>query len=274
MEKPKVKSVKEIIDNIEKGKDSVEVMPTGFKRLDDWLDGGFLRKELVIVGGNTGIGKSYLAGQFMYNIAKKGFRCAYFSLEISNEMVVSRMMGALSNLKPTRIIMGLLRPEEFEAKIEAKADLEVLGDGIYFYDDTYILEDILAEIKKNKYDLTVVDFLQNVMTKGEDEYARLSKIALELQKAAKEVDGVVLALSQLSNAVARDGTKGKVLEYKGSGSIATACDLGFFIVRGSDEWNPFSDNPLKLCLRKNRRGGSGMDFDLMFKTPGGKIYEK
>ncbi len=221
--------VRSVLENIEKQKDKTEVLKTGFPRLDDWLDGGFLRKELIIIGGHTGIGKSYIAGQLLYNIAKQGFNCAYFSLEISNEMVVARLLGALSNIKPTRIQRGLLLPEEYDKKVKAKADLESIGDFISFYDNSYPLEEILTEIQTYKYDFCVVDFLQNVMTRGEEEYARLSRIALELQKAAKEVNGTILGLSQLSNSIAREGSKGKVLEYKGSGSIATACDLGFFI---------------------------------------------
>lgn len=266
-------SIREVIEMIEAQKESLEHMSTGFPKIDDWLDGGFFKKELVVIGGHSGFGKSYLAGQITYNIARNGFKCAYFSLEISNEMVVSRMMGALANIKPTRIRLGLLTPEEYQKKIEAKADLEILNDNIAFYDDLYELNKILVEIRANEYDFVVVDFLQNIITLGEDEYTRLSRSSLELQKMAKEKNCTILALSQLSNQVAREGSKGNTLEYKGSGGIATACDLGFFIERGTNDWIENQDNLLKLGLRKNRRGGTGIVFDLYFKVPGGKIFE-
>lgn len=188
-------------------------------------------------------------------------------------MVVSRLLGSVANVKPTHILMGKLFADEQVNTISAKADLEILNQNLYFYDDIYELEPLLAEIRKNNYEFIIVDFIQNVLTKEENEYARLSKIALELQKIAKEINGTVLTLSQLSNAVAKEGMTGKNLQYKGSGSIATVCDLGFFIEREDKEWNPNSDNPLKLTLHKNRRGGSGIEFHLFFKVPGGKIYE-
>jgi replicative DNA helicase len=172
-------------------------------------------------------------------------------------------------------MMGLeLTPEEQVKKAQAKADVEILNDNVFLYDDVYELEKILPEVEINKFDFVVVDFIQNVITQGDkDEYSRLSRVALELQKAAKKYNCMILALSQLSNMVAREGSKGKVLEYKGSGSIATVADLGFFIDRENTEWVPNQDTLLKLELRKNRRGGTGMVFDLYFKVPGGKIYE-
>jgi replicative DNA helicase len=262
-----------VLEQIKQNKEGLEFLKTGFDNIDAFLDGGFLRKELIVVGAHTGVGKSYFAGQLMMNIAKQGFRCAYFSLEISNEMVVARMLGAMSNIKPTRIRMGYLTAEEFSAKTKAEMELESLNEMLYFYDIIYNLDEIIALIKAHTYDFVVVDFIQNVMTSEGDEYARLSRVALTLQECAKETNSTILVLSQLSNAIAKEGSKGKVLEYKGSGSIATVCDLGFFIERG--EGSDFSNGAsnVKLSLRKNRRGISGQEWTLSFKIPGGHIYE-
>lgn len=275
VEEPKIITpldVDEVISLIEKNKDGMDFLQTGFERLDDNLDGGFLRKELIVIGAHTGVGKSYVAGQLMMNIAKQGFKCAYFSLEISNEMVVARMIGAIANVKPTRIRMGLLTPAEYHEKMRAKVDLTAFSKFLFFYDTVYELKDIVNEIKTKGFDFVVVDFIQNVYTEGNDEYSRLSKVAFELQNTAKEANCTILTLSQLSNATAREGSKGKVLEYKGSGSIATVCDLGFFIERGEGD---FTDGlaSVKLSLRKNRRGNSGQEWLLTFRIPGGYIYE-
>src|SRR5438046_1074797 len=145
-------------------------MPTGFPRIDEHLDGGFLRKELIVIGAHTGIGKSYIAGQLMLNIALQGFKSAYYSLEISNEMVVSRLLGCLSNLKPTRIRLGMLNEEEKKLKLKAEADLLALSEHLYFYDNMYTLDEISKSIMENDYEFIIVDFLQNVVTRGEDEY--------------------------------------------------------------------------------------------------------
>lgn len=259
----------EILEHIETNKKNVEFLPTGFANLDKFLDGGFMRKELVVIGGHTGIGKSYIAGQIFYKIAKAGFKSAYFSLEISNEMVVSRLVGSLSNIKPTRIYAGLLDPEEIDRKAKAKAKLVSYEGFVEIYDDLYELEQLKKTITKNKYEFVVIDFIQNIFHKTGDEYQRLSMISLELQKLAKATDCCILVLSQLSNRVAKDGSK--VVEYKGSGSIAMVCDLGFFIERSDEQQGK---NQVRLNLKKNRRGISGVAFDYEFTHPGGWLDEK
>src|SRR3990167_10979438 len=108
-----VKKASEIIEEIHQAKAEIEFLPTGFRKLDEFLDGGFMRKELIILGGYTGLGKSFFAGTLFYNIAKAGFDSAYFSLEISNAMVLSRLVGAQTNIKPTRLIAGFLTPDEY-----------------------------------------------------------------------------------------------------------------------------------------------------------------
>lgn len=268
-----MQKLSEIFKSITEQAATAEFLPTGFANLDSQLDGGLMRRELVVLGGPTGFGKSYVAGQIMANIARKGFKTAYFSLEISNRMIASRLVGAIANIKPTRLINGLLKLEEFEAKQTAEAELLVFEDFLYFYDDIYSLDQIIKEIKENQFEFIIVDFIQNVLVKNvTDEYARLTQVSLELQKAAKEYSCCILVLSQLSNLVAREGSKGKTTEYKGSGNIATVSDLGFMLERG--EYNTNSEfQSVQLTLKKNRRGISGLIFQLIFKHPGGAIYE-
>lgn len=263
----------EIFTLTEQQAKDAEFMPTGFKTVDDQLDGGFLKKELIVLGGHTGRGKSYVAGQIMSSVARKGFKCGYFSLEISNKMIVARLVGAISNLKPTRVIHGFLTIQELNSKKEAEAELLAYEDFLNFYDDTYLLDDILKIIKEETLDFAIVDFIQNVLVKNmSDEYARLSHVALQLQKAAKENNACILILSQLSNMVAREGSRGKTTEYKGSGNIATVADLGFILER--EDYLPGTEyQDVTLTLKKNRRGISGLDFKLRFQHPGGRIYE-
>lgn len=263
-----MKHISEVIDNIEQNKKNIEFLPTGFKKLDAFLDGGFMRKELIVIGGHTGIGKSYVAGQIFYQLAIEGFNSAYFSLEVSNEMIASRLIGSLSNIKPTRIYAGLLTPEEFDDKARAKARLTTFDSFLTLYDDVYLFADLKKHIREGKYDFVVIDFIQNVFIPGVDEYTRLSQVALELQQLAKETSCCILVLSQLSNRVAKDGSK--VVEYKGSGSIAMVCDLGFFIERNDMDG---ITNEVRLNLKKNRRGISGFSFPLRFTHPGGWMNE-
>lgn len=263
-----MRTLTEIIESIETNKKNVEFLPTGFANMDKFLDGGFMRKELIVIGGHTGIGKSYIAGQIFYKIAKAGFKSGYFSLEISSEMVVSRLVGSLTNIKPTKIYAGELTPEEMDNKAKQKAKLVSHEGFMDIYDDLYQLDELKTAIKSNNYEFVVIDFIQNIFHATGDEYQRLSQVSLELQKLAKETDCCILVLSQLSNRVAKDGSK--VVEYKGSGSIAMVCDLGFFIERSEEDKGR---NLVRLNLKKNRRGISGQAFELEFIHPGGWLNE-
>lgn len=265
-----IQTIRTIFRDIEEKKKTIEFLPTGFRQLDTALSGGFLRKELVVLGGGTGIGKSYMSGQIFYNIARSGFLCAYFSLEISNSMVVSRLVGSQADIKSIKIVTGDLTDVEVQRKKSVETKMSVYEKNMAFYDDMYLYEDIEKEIREHEYEFVVIDFIQNVMLTGMDEYSRLSFIALSLQKLAKEMNCCILILSQLSNSVSR--APGAV-EYKGSGSIATVCDLGFFIERGETLDGAVPSSELQLKLRKNRRGTSGLVFDYKFTGLGGHINE-
>lgn len=269
-----MQKVSEILKEIAKTKLEVEFLPTGFAPVDEALDGGFLRKEIIIMGAFTGIGKSILAGQILYNIASKGFKCGYFSLEISNEMIVSRIIGQLANIKPSRVMSAKLSPLEIEIKSDAAAKVLMFDNMMRFSDDIYLLEEMIKEIKNNKCEFVVIDFIQNILLKNNmEEYQRLSFIAIQLQKIAKEHNACVLVLSQLSNKVGREGAK--QTEYKGSGAIAMIADVGFFLKRIDPvldpDGRPIGDQFVTLTLAKNRRGNSGQEWKLRFAYPGGKF---
>lgn len=262
-------SVIEIIKQIKDGKSEIEFMPTGFRRIDEFLDGGLMRKELVILGGYTGLGKSFFAANILFNIAKNGFKTAYFSLEISNRMIVSRLVGSIADIKPTRLIAGFLNPDENDRRIEAETGVEMYSEFMEFYDDLYEYEKIKNKIIEGGFEFVVIDFIQNVFGLGNDEYTRLSSLALKFQKLAKDTNSCILLVSQLSNDAAKKG----YVEYKGSGSLQTVCDLGFFLTREEATATTLS-NDVALKLLKNRRGISGVEFGFSFKHPGGEINEK
>lgn len=264
--------IPEILKNISQTK--LEFIPTGFPKMDKELDGGLLRKELVVIGGPSGSGKSFLASQLVLNVADGGFKCLYLSLEISSKTIVSRMLGSLSNIKPARIIGGLLTKEEYQRKLDAEAELLSREGFIEIYDDIYELDKIIEIVKETAPDLVVVDFIQNVISKGEREYERMSRVALELQRLAKQTNSCILVLSQLSNIVSRERGSSPVLEFKGAGTIAQVADLGFWLWQEEVEDFSQQEANLTLALRKNRRGFSLKPFILGMRFPGGEIYEK
>lgn len=266
---------KQIIDRIKDNRKSLEFIPTGFKKLDKSLDGGFLKKELVVIGGGTGAGKSYLAIHLSDQAVVAGFKVGYFSLEISNELVVARILGMRSGLKASHILYGLEDAGDIQYN---KAIGHVLGMGSLFetLDDVYELKEIDRKIREYAFEFVVIDFVQNVMDQRSDSYERLSYVALHLQKIAKELNCCILILSQLSNAVSKANGEERPLEYKGSGSIATVADLGFFLDFVDKELVLETDPNVSvyhLLLQKNRRGPSKIMTQLKVKWPGGAFYE-
>ena len=260
--------IADVDKSMDKHKDS-EFMHTNLEKLDKILDGGFLKKELVILGAGTGIGKSYVAGHILWQIAQQGFSTAYYSLEISNAMVYSRLLAPYVDVSPTKLLYGLIDKETQEKKTKARAKLLAHSEFIDLYDDIYDLDTMIKVSKEKKHEFIIIDFLQNVMHKSNDEYTRLSEVSYALQRFAKENDSCVLALSQLSNQAIRNKKAG-LLEYKGSGSIATVADVGLFLERGElqDQENY---NNIRLKMAKNRRGTSGHEIAMTFIHPSGKI---
>ncbi len=244
-----------------------EIIPTGLVPLDEMLDGGFGKQEMVVIGGSTGVGKSFLAGQMAYSMARGGFSVFYLSLELSAEMVVSRIAGSIAGIKPTRILWGTLSGEEQERKEAALANVAILGNLLKVSDSLYEWDKIVAALRGNKPEIVFVDFVQNVIVPGRnDEYDRLSFLSISFQKLAKELNTCIVLLSQLSNRVVREGEDARYLEYKGAGTIAQVADLGFWLLPDSSE-----EGRLVLALRKNRRGPSYKKIALKMLNPSGRI---
>lgn len=261
------RKITEVYESINEKKKNAVFLPTGFPSIDFMLDGGFLKKEMIVLGGRTGSGKSFVAGTLFYNIAKSGFKCAYFSLEISSEMVLSRLIGSIANIQPTHILMKEVDKETQKKIMKAKGEISVYEEFITLYDTVRKFEDIQREIHENQYDFVVIDFIQNISVQGKEEYERLSYLAHSFQEMSIKENCCSLIVSQLSNSIAKD-KRDDVIEYKGSGEIGIVCDLGFFIEKGSTGEGSFA-----LKLRKNRRGVTGTSFNFALVSPGGRVVQ-
>lgn len=255
-------NLKNVIEILRVKKPDDFVLPTGFKELDNFLDGGFFRKEIVVIGADSGVGKSLISSQIYYNIATQGYKSAYFSLEISNETIVSRLIGQIANIKPAKITKGFLNQDEQKRRYDAEIKLRVWEDQMDLYDDIYYLNEFKKIIKENKYEFVVIDFIQNALSDEKDKYSNLVKLSIELQKLAKECNCCILIDSQLST----DPNK-KNFEYKGAGEIKNVCDLGFYLFRNMGD-DDLDKDKLVLKLAKNRRGFSGKRFGFQIVTDG------
>ena len=238
-------------------------VPCGFYDLDA-MTGGFQRSDLIIVAGRPAMGKTALAVQFGFKIAKKGLPVAMFSLEMSKGQLVQRLLAGEAKIESTRLRAGNIQQEEWEPLTEAISKLAELP---IFIDDSS--NPTVSEIKKKaqklqaendgKLGLILIDYLQLMDGGSDNRVQELSRITRGLKGMAKDLNVPVVVLSQLSRSVEQRTNKRPMLsDLRESGSIEQDADLVMMIYR-DDYYNPnTSDGGIaELILAKHRNGPTG-----------------
>ena len=268
----------EIIEN-NRGHEDGELigLDTGFDELNEYSY-GFQPGELIILAARPGVGKS----AFALNVAQKMARninahVAFFSLEMSMEQLIMRILSTLSNVKLGKIRTGKMTEVEMARLLNAKTIIEDLN--IYLDETTTNrFEDIKVKCRKLKregrLDFVVIDYLQLLTITGKaNRYEEVSTLSRSLKLLARELEVPILALSQLSRAVeqrkAEDGSKKPMLsDLRESGSIEQDADMVLFLHRegsnGEDATKKFVNTKTELIIAKNRQGMTG-SFDLIFR---------
>ncbi len=226
---------------------------SGLHELDYKL-GGFRNSDLLILAGRPSMGKTALATNIAFNIArkyKKGTRpdgsegaveggvVGFFSLEMSAEQLANRILAAESQIKSHELLSGRLEEEEFRRFLEVAAELERIP---LYIDDTPALQihSLAARARRLKrqkgLDVLVVDYLQLVRPSSgrmsDGRVQEVSEITQGLKAIAKELDIPVLALSQLSRKVEdRDDKRPQLADLRESGSIEQDSDVVMFVFR-------------------------------------------
>ena len=238
-------------------------VPSGFYDLDT-MTGGFQRSDLIIVAGRPAMGKTALAVQFGFKIAKKGLPVAIFSLEMSKGQLVQRLLAGEAKIESTRLRAGNIQQEEWEPLTEAISKLAELP---IFIDDSS--NPTVSEIKKKaqklqaendgKLGLILIDYLQLMDGGSDNRVQELSRITRGLKGMAKDLNVPVVVLSQLSRSVEQRTNKRPMLsDLRESGSIEQDADLVMMIYR-DDYYNPnTSDGGIaEIILAKHRNGPTG-----------------
>ncbi len=202
-------------------------VPTGFKLLDKML-GGLQKSDLVILAARPGVGKTSLAISLAQNAARKySKRVAVFSLEMSNEQLVQRMLSAETGIDSQRLRLGDIQGEEEWHRLMEAAG--ALSDAPIFIDDTPAVSAMELRTKARRLyaehdlDLIVVDYLQLMQgdRRSENRVQEISAISRGLKGLARELNVPVLALSQLSRAVETRQDKRPILsDLRESGCLS------------------------------------------------------
>jgi len=225
------------MEELSKRDEDLVGVPTGFIDIDRML-GGLQPSDLLIIAGRPGMGKTGFILSALKNAAlthKK--HVAIFSLEMSNEQLVQRIIAQETGIDSTRLRSGKLDPDEWLLFTQA---IEVLTDTHIFLDDTPALTPLQLRTKcrrlhlEYKLDLIVVDYLQLMGgdMRTNNRVQEVSDISRNMKILARELNVPVLAAAQLSRAVEQRSDKRPVLsDLRESGSLEQDADIVMFIYR-------------------------------------------
>jgi replicative DNA helicase len=260
------------IDQLAQLGEGVYGVPTGFIDLDRLL-GGMQASDLLIIAGRPGMGKT----GFLLSAAKNAAQTfkknvAIFSLEMSNEQLVQRLIAQETGIDTQRLRTGRLTENEWPLFTHA---IEVLSDTNIFLDDTPAISPIQLRTKCRRLhleyhlDLVLVDYLQLMSgdVRTENRVQEVSYISRNLKVLARELNVPVLAAAQLSRAVEQRADKRPVLsDLRESGSLEQDSDVVMFIYRADQyEQDTVKENIAEIMVAKHRNGPMG-SLDLVFRS--------
>ncbi|UZP02311.1 replicative DNA helicase [Clostridium botulinum] len=231
---------------------------TGFKELDE-LSSGLKEKDFIIVAARPSMGKTAFALNIGQAASKQG-SVAIFSLEMSRDQLMDRLLSAKCMIQFTKLTNGILNEKEF---LDISNGANNLGTRKLFIDDeSSLLSDIKAKCRKLKLqqglNVVIIDYLQlirvNIKTNSREQ--EVSHISRELKALAKELGITVIALSQLSRAPEQRADHRPMLsDLRESGSIEQDADIIHFLYR-DEYYNKESEdrNIAEVITAKNRNG--------------------
>ncbi len=260
------------IDDLAKRDEEIFGVPTGFIDLDKMLS-GLQPSDLLIIAGRPGQGKT----GFLLSVAKNAAlthkkHVAIFSLEMSNEQVVQRLIAQETGIDSQRLRTGKLQENEWPLFAHA---VEVMSDTHIFLDDTPAITPLQLRTKcrrlhlEHHLDLIIVDYLQLMGgdTRNDNRVQEVSYISRNLKVLARELNVPVLAAAQLSRAVEQRSDKRPVLsDLRESGSLEQDSDIVMFIYRPDQyEKDTVKQNIAEIIIAKHRNGPVG-SVELIFRS--------
>tara|TARA_B100001109_G_scaffold100756_1_gene82174 strand:- start:9452 stop:10813 length:1362 start_codon:yes stop_codon:yes gene_type:complete len=252
----------ERIEEIENRGTGLSGLATYFTDLDNYLS-GLQEGNLAVIASRPSMGKSSLALNIGTNVAKEGKVVAFFSLEMTKEELVQRVLFSEAKVTSGDARKGQLGPEKWSRVVEAASKVNNLP--LYFDDAPVItVTDIRAKSRRLKsaknLDLIIVDYLQLMQSSsGDNRQQEIAEISRNLKNLARELKVPILALSQLNRAAeAREDKRPRLGDLRESGAIEQDADIVMMLYR-DDYYNPGTDVPgvAEVNIVKNRSGMTG-----------------
>ena len=256
----------ELFEKIHNGEATVAGIPIGFSELDEWTT-GFQPSDLIIIASRPSMGKTALASNIALNLATAGdkFPILFFSLEMSKEQLVQRMLCVEGKINLLHLRGGQLSNKEWGEMMQAAGRL---SEAPIFIDDTPALNifELRARARrlktKENIQLVIVDYLQLMrgQRKAENRQQEISGISASLKALAKELKVPVIAVSQLSRATEqREGKEPQLSDLRESGAIEQDADLVLLLYRKEFYYPDDEDSKGKaeIKIAKQRNGPTG-----------------
>lgn len=253
------------MEELHRNKGALRGVRTGYRDLDT-MTAGLQRSDLIILAARPAMGKTTLVTNLAYNVATVAKQpVLFFSLEMSKEQLVDRMLADASGVDAWNIRTGNLSDEDFSKISEAMGEM---AEAPIYIDDTPGLSVLEMRTKARRaaheapLGLIIVDYLQLMRTSGRSDGNRVqevSEISRGLKLIARELNVPVIAISQLSRSVeSRSPQIPQLADLRDSGSIEQDADIVMFIYREA-YYNPETEreNITDLIIAKHRNGPVG-----------------
>jgi replicative DNA helicase len=261
------------IEELAKRSDEFFGVPTGLTDLDRLL-GGLQKSDLLILAGRPGMGKTgFLLGAARTAALTYKKHVAIFSLEMSNEQLVQRLISQQTGIESQKLRAGKLNEDEWQQFAQA---VGALSNTTIFLDDTPAITPLQMRTKcrrlhmEHNLDLIVVDYLQLMSgdTRTDNRVQEVSYISRYLKVLARELNVPVLAAAQLSRAVEQRSDKRPILsDLRESGSLEQDADIVMFIHRPDAlDKNSLKQNIAELIVAKHRNGPTHSGIQVIFMS--------
>ena len=267
------------IDELHKRGDSLRGIPTGFAGIDSKLS-GLQPANMIVIAARPGQGKTaFCLNIAQYMTVQKKIPIGIFSLEMSKEELVDRLLVAQADIDAWRLKTGKLTEDDFQKISDA---MGVLADAPLFIDDTPGLNIIELRTKARRLQfehgakLFMVDYLQ-LMDAGrryDNRVQEVSMISQSIKNIARELRVPIVAVSQLSRAVEQRGEKKPQLaDLRESGAIEQDADIVSFLYRPQADEPGFTTQTIVKFLCAKHRNGATFETDLLFRGDRMRFYE-
>ena len=249
----------------------VSGIASGFRELDFYTE-GFTRGDLVVLGARPSVGKTSLVLAMAFNFAKRGHPTLIFTLEMDTKQIVSRFLAMNSRTD----LLALRTGNVFDTEAaDALAGIPILIDDTPGISIMELRTKARRASTNDRLEVIIVDYIQLMRTGGDEEnrVQEIAAITRNLKSLARELNVVIIGLSQLSRAAGDSGLEPKLSTLRESGGIEQDADIVLMLWKDKEEAVPGAPRLIHGSVAKNRNGPTGT-FSLLFASEQARFFSK